>query len=270
MHSECPKDFWQRANILYDNGFGFQPMPNTTIKHMIGVCTHDDIDTNIVNEIRQLTGSNTLNYGYCIGEHYLEIEWYEHNKIPAILKAMLNKNQEFKVMNKLNARFYPGIDNQFTYEIMERKGIQVYKDILEANKKIIHANFIFNDILFDIWNWKTNEGKEFCNFINEKRGTVTPDYNHENNYYNWDLFKNCDLNTLLTKESAVPIDKQEIKIEEEAEEEVCMICLANTPDTLVLPCEHCVVCKPCSIKLRNTNDKKICVRCRRNITYILE
>ena len=61
--------------------------------------------------------------------------------------------------------------------------------------------------------------------------------------------------------------RREEKIEEE---DVCMICLVNPPNTMVLPCEHCVVCKECSIQLKNTNDRKICVRCRRPITNILD
>ena len=53
-------------------------------------------------------------------------------------------------------------------------------------------------------------------------------------------------------------------------EECCMICLDKPSDTMVLPCEHTVVCKECSIKLRETHDAKICVRCRREITHVLE
>ena len=50
----------------------------------------------------------------------------------------------------------------------------------------------------------------------------------------------------------------------------CMICLENLPNTMVLPCGHCVVCKECSEKLENTNDARTCVRCRRDITHILD
>lgn len=70
-----------------------------------------------------------------------------------------------------------------------------------------------------------------------------------------------------TKEIESVNKKQKV---EEKEDNVCMICLDREPNTMVLPCEHCVVCKECSIQLRNTNDKHICVRCRRPITHILE
>lgn len=50
----------------------------------------------------------------------------------------------------------------------------------------------------------------------------------------------------------------------------CMICLDKAPSTIVLPCEHVVVCTPCSIQLRNTPDRAICVQCRRPISDVLE
>jgi len=107
----------------------------------------------------------------------------------------------------------------------------------------------------------------------------------ESNYRKWDVFKNCDLNTLRSIEHVQKKPKIDIAPEEEQpveedddenapdvdnDEDVCMVCLDREPNTMVLPCEHCVVCKECSIGLRNTNDKKTCVRCRRPITHVLE
>lgn len=51
--------------------------------------------------------------------------------------------------------------------------------------------------------------------------------------------------------------------------ELCMICMERPPNTLVLPCQHCVVCKECSEKLGDTPVAKKCVRCMRSITSIL-
>jgi hypothetical protein len=50
----------------------------------------------------------------------------------------------------------------------------------------------------------------------------------------------------------------------------CAICLERPADTMVLPCEHCVVCKTCSLGLRTTPDAKECIRCRRKIEHVLE
>lgn len=57
---------------------------------------------------------------------------------------------------------------------------------------------------------------------------------------------------------------------ESSSEKVCMICMDAYPDTMVLPCEHQVVCRECSEGLRRTNDRRTCVRCRRVISMVLE
>lgn len=53
------------------------------------------------------------------------------------------------------------------------------------------------------------------------------------------------------------------------EPDVCMICLDRPPNTLVLPCMDCVVCRECSEQLKQTPDATTCVRCRRPIHDIL-
>lgn len=51
--------------------------------------------------------------------------------------------------------------------------------------------------------------------------------------------------------------------------ETCMICLDAVADTMVLPCNHVVVCQACSNGLRETHDNRICVRCRRPIEMVV-
>lgn len=66
------------------------------------------------------------------------------------------------------------------------------------------------------------------------------------------------------------ISEEVLPVEVPPEEtEECMICLTNTPNTLVLPCGHVCVCQDCSRKLPATADAKTCVRCRRPITEII-
>jgi hypothetical protein len=64
-----------------------------------------------------------------------------------------------------------------------------------------------------------------------------------------------------TPPSATPI--------ESSVAETCMICLDALADTMVLPCNHVVVCQNCSMGLRTTHDNKICVRCRRPIDIVM-
>lgn len=50
----------------------------------------------------------------------------------------------------------------------------------------------------------------------------------------------------------------------------CCVCLEREANTMVLPCEHVVCCKECSIQLRGGINARKCVYCRRPITDILE
>ena len=50
----------------------------------------------------------------------------------------------------------------------------------------------------------------------------------------------------------------------------CMICFERPPNTLVLPCQHCVVCRQCSVQLRSTADRDRCVQCRREIDEVVQ
>jgi hypothetical protein len=56
--------------------------------------------------------------------------------------------------------------------------------------------------------------------------------------------------------------------DDEEDEFTCMICMDAAPSTCVRPCGHVVVCSSCSIGLRDTPDKEICVRCRTPIEMV--
>jgi hypothetical protein len=57
----------------------------------------------------------------------------------------------------------------------------------------------------------------------------------------------------------------------EDESETCMVCLDRLANTMVLPCEHSVVCKQCSDLLKKDaiNAHK-CIKCRQDIKFLLE
>ena len=75
----------------------------------------------------------------------------------------------------------------------------------------------------------------------------------------WPL-KNYDKTTLLSV--------QEEK-KENIDDNLCMVCLDKESNTMVLPCEHCVVCKECSMQLENTFNSLKCVKCRQAIKFKL-
>ena len=118
-----------------------------------------------------------------------------------------------------------------------------------------------NENILDIWNWKTEEGKAYCLRLRQVLclGIEKP----EENYWNWPIFKNCDLNTLL---DSIAEPEPEVDIESDT---TCLICMKNQPNTRVLPCDHCVVCRECSIELEKTNDHHTCVKCRKPINEVI-
>lgn len=70
------------------------------------------------------------------------------------------------------------------------------------------------------------------------------------------------------------LNKNEIKekskgVNNEMEEIFCCVCLSNRANTLVLPCQHCVVCKECSEELKSSLNAKKCVYCRTLIEEVL-
>ena len=278
----CPKDLETRAKILQYNSFsGFQA-PNTgSGPNKFAICWCGNLTTEQVNKIKELSGSTTLYYDDYIGHEYMSIDWTEYYAIPAIFNAMLATGCWFRTNNMAAAHFKPGQDLTFTYDIMERKAIENIKELLKYMPNCIHDDYYIKDQYLDIWNYRTEEGKEFCKWLRQQKHKSPPDYDHEDNYFKWDAFKSYNPGSLMSLEApqlpeaqevveAESPDNKKIKIEEEDHDNICMICLDKEPDTMVLPCEHRIVCKECSIGLRKTNDHHTCVRCRRAITNILE
>jgi hypothetical protein len=58
------------------------------------------------------------------------------------------------------------------------------------------------------------------------------------------------------------------RLDHEDEDNECVICMDKKPDTLVLPCMNCVVCRACSEQLKTTGDARVCVKCRRPIDSV--
>lgn len=53
--------------------------------------------------------------------------------------------------------------------------------------------------------------------------------------------------------------------------DICVVCQERVPNTMVLPCRHCVVCKQCSDKLaKDPAQARTCVYCRGRIQYVLD
>jgi len=243
-----------------------------------------------------------------VGTHILEISWYEYGLIPAIFNAMLSMGLQFRTANKAKVHFGPaGIgfppqavaDKEFTPLIMERKHLAKLYQLRDEAKKLFADR---EDPLVGVehehpWNYITEEGGEFCGMLRQLRklGPV----NFKDNYFTWKSFKDLDceefcmaaacaismatngvrrdekdITTQLASSTTSQLSDnksapKKILVVPDPEEDLCYVCMERKIETIVLPCHHSVVCLKCSGQLSLTSNAKVCVKCQRAITTIL-
>ena len=267
----CPPALQDRAKILFWNSlYGYQS-PSTGVRgEVFAICWCKELDSNQIDAIKNVSGSTTLICDSWLGRDFLTICWTEYSKIENIFNALLSLGFSFSTLNNCCVRFDAAVDHVFTNEIMEKKAIEHQKESMSVMEWYFKS-VLFKEIYLDIWNYITPEGREFCNWLRAKKQLPPGDYNHADNYFNWPQFRNYDRTTLQSQPEVEPAKPDlEKQSQPDPEDSLCMICLDKEANTMVLPCNHCVVCKECSIQLRTTNDHHTCVQCRRAITNILE
>jgi len=285
-----------RAKVLYTNGFGYQNPSKFAIKNHFIIARTNKLSEKQIETVRDLSNVTSFKLEEWLGKYFVCTHYTEYDKIDILLNSLLALNISFQTHNKLQVYFDSNVDKEYNQEIAELKcienckqGIKLYDNNVQKWYNVVgnHRN------LLHIWNWYTTIGKLFCvrlrNLLNKEQLTNE----HRKNYYNWTLFQDCDLHTLMDIEPNEIENKSESESENENESESenenenedicleqpeeideidigleCMICMDNLPNTRVYPCEHVVVCKDCSKHLENTVDKDRCVRCRQEITRI--
>ena len=218
----CPKIVEQRAQILCYNGFGFQA-PSEIMKDKFALAViPNEID---IEKIKEKSGSKTLEYAYYLDKIFLTIHWTEYNMKFIILNEILQYHGytsfTINIINKIRVQKYGdnniynvndstlehGIINE--YNMMKKHGLD----------DTIIINTIFKTSIYKSYNWKTVEGKLFCRKLRTSLGKRADNTDSKNNYFNWEIFKNCDFNTLLTTDEKVEVEEEkEVKIEDEEKE----------------------------------------------------
>lgn len=279
--SDCPDDVFQRGLVLYRNGFTGFESPNNRKKTRFVLCLIEELEHDVIEKIKGLTNCLSLKQSYFIDTDYLSVHWTEYDKRFIVLTTLLQMGYSFQAQTKTQPFFSPSKegDTEFTLEALEKKSIAQCREFLflkESNwKKPALENFI-DDSFCEEWNYITPEGKAFAKELRE--GVKKRKYNNtRENFYKDPLFQNYDPNTLLSgeKNTERPKKKQKIVViideEEEKTEDVpsCVICYENEANTMVLPCEHNVVCKQCALKLEKTKNSNVCVVCQRQIEHKL-
>jgi hydroxymethylpyrimidine pyrophosphatase-like HAD family hydrolase len=256
LNKKMIKGVEKKLAILYLNGFsGYQP-PGVGTDHIIP-CFCKEID---LEPIIQKTGATTLQCDDWIGHEYLRCDLVDYDKIENILNCLLDMGIPFTTNTKYRVYFDPVHDKVFSTEVFEKKVIQDLGNMIDTygfNDTMNNMNITPN--VFKIWNWKTLDGKNFCEHLRQLGGKKKANPNSKHNYWNWDAFK-----------EPLQEDKESMQKRLKDDREDCYICFDKKADTLVLPCQHSIVCKDCSKKLVATNDKDICVKCRNKITEVIE
>lgn len=269
MQEPCPQKVIDRAEILYHNGItGFQG-PHGGGKDRFVLCYLNtewgktaEFEKNVLPLISKECQCNSLEVGDWIGRDYLSVHWSEYKHRFIVLSKLLQNEIPFQTVTKGLPPFGGKRDKEvreFTRELLEKRIIEQCQEVIGCNPGLI--SLISFGCYYD-WNWETTEGKKFSAWLRENYGSEYRSAYEKSttNFYEWEIFQQawdpltlCDLNNN----------------NKEKEEDMCMVCLDKEPNTMVMPCEHCVVCKECSLELENTNNAWFCIKCRQPITHKL-
>lgn len=271
MESKIPEEFFERAYILYHNGFGYQP-PNGHHDPRWIICWCRQLTDSEIDQLKNLSKSQTVRSDMWVGDSCIDIAWNEYSKIADIFNSLLKIGVSFTCNNELNSYFSARVDKEFSVQLAEHKFITRMSNFLYRNPNFINENSIINPIFLDYWNWTSTYGRNFCNYLRERKHMELMDDLKSNrdksNYYSWEVFKNCNFATLLTirnkKRKLIDLTG------ENQEDEICIICFDRPADTMSLPCEHNVVCNQCTRKLKKTGKADVCIQCTNKITHIIE
>jgi hypothetical protein len=259
----------------------------------------------IVRRLREKTGSKTVGWFDWIGRNCIDIDYTEWELIPAVMQALIDMGDLYVVPRcKHDCSFKHG--EQFSYAAMEQKTIANFREsaIVLAGGDLRRTYDIIggrHSAFKKHYNWHTAEGKQFCTELRAALRCKKPIANASKSQYFFARFEEtCRQNRFLHRglwssyepsnqrvdvfllpqnevKDKVEEDNQDAaqdekrsKKEDKEEERLCSICLDRPANTLVLPCEHCVVCSECSRDLEKSNDARLCVQCRRPISAVLE
>lgn len=278
LNTDCPIDLKKRAETLFYNGFGHRLSGNTFV-----ACFCRKLNNDELTKLKTLSGARSLEQDEFLGRYYLLVHWSEYNKIKSILNHMLTLGLWFRTSTKISVVINPSEFSYYDDTVYENKVIDDAKELMKKDLNLAMNYPYYSDIFPDLWNWKTERGRIFCINYRKLRGLPNDDieinaFDDINNYYNWDYFRNYDPLTLQStivenksenKQQTLTITQVNNHMTTNDDDNLCMICLNNKPETKVEPCGHSVVCNICSDKLKYTNDYDTCVRCRRKIKRII-
>lgn len=205
---------------------------------------------------------------------------------PAVIDALLSLGCSVQPWTAL-APLYKPCDGQYSIETSERIILQTLQQQLasQRGRSSDIPSYYRAHLVLDHRLWKTQEGKLFARSQLQQHPQLSSKYSLDKKLFvpfgsttsfdptiDWpplpEPFTNtAPIATGVNVDSTTRIDHQDdAEMDDDA---TCIVCLVKPANTMVLPCEHIVVCKSCSDALRGTLNEKRCVKCRDAITDVL-
>jgi hypothetical protein len=275
--------------LAYYNGFGFQPGYNGVLYlGCLNPTQPIDTEENILKRINDYLGADETKRAVFITDYlsyeFLTTRFEYYNEIPHIIESFLQCGFTFVTHTCQGARFEQGDTfNQTTLELKMVESLRTHISILtslqafDGNVKnavefISRLNRLTPMLLLD--NYITQDGKEFCKWlrsqvshlVDDSIPTRMPRMDEIAKLYRV-LWYSKFSHEVGEVEGLLPEGEEEEGLLPRGEEECC-ICMENNASTLVSPCNHVIVCDQCSRLLRDTNDARTCVKCRRPIEWV--
>ena len=200
-----------RADVLYSNGFGFQPCGSKG-ELRFAICRTSGEQTGWVSKIGRKIGVPSLQGVFQLSCIYMTIDYSDYDKIDAIFTYLIKKGHVFVTHNNPELVLgRPDGPSKYNSEIAEREIIRQHK-YHHATWKREGKEYMFfkrtHESLCDPWNYNTPEGKEFCAWLRQGMSELWGKCDNsvvledsKDNYLNWDQFKGFDMKSLLVSEN---------------------------------------------------------------------
>jgi hypothetical protein len=301
MSQQLPQHFptlgLQAAFLQEDfNGFGFQTVGLREPGYIAIACIPDDAPDDLQAQLRQELNSHTVTVNDFIGNYFLTHHFTEWSLIPDIFRVAITKGCNWISPNILHLAPRVSFTGQaFSFEEAERLTIEKFETVAAMFKDSANPWKTCFELLGSpkpmrrFYNYRTEEGKMFCAELCAKIGKPLADTSkeamsalpwwfdlpevdaacREYEVLHYAAWSKRELKQAPNKRNLSENEESPKRQKKSSELTQCVVCMEHVADTIVLPCQHIVVCHLCSVKLAQSHFAKQCIYCRQAITEVL-
>jgi len=236
----------------------------------------------LVTKGRTTLGVASLDWGSSYAGDVFELQWKDRTHAYAVMDFLLKEGLPLFTQTRMCVNVSPNDLNpgdMCTPEWLERVHVRHTRARVEeairtyaksdAARAVDMSCSVYPFVYSHEAAWRTDEGRALVRWLMSLYRAREADSSDEECFASGDDEQASP--PVLPPTAMVKADDDEDEsMDVEDEDDVCMICLVNRPNTLVLPCMDRVVCHACSEGLKKTPDVHTCVKCRRPIESVLE